>query len=214
MPYARVKADEDHSGGMTVKQWSPAYALLTAAVLVLGLAFLVFDLRQAQQLEPEAQLSPVGFQENLPIPEKEFAPALKRAQDEMRHRFSQAAYLQKWRRGLSWSALALSGILTLIAGFLGRPLSSTNSTPLTMADILGEQQRSRNTVRVIGVMIALITVLGLFTQQLDSEADRTVSSAKELNQTIIETTNILYDSESRPNKARVALAELEESIAR
>ncbi len=110
-------------------------------------------------------------------------------------------------------ALAVTAIVAIIAGFFGRRVDPSSSGATTVESVLGESNNSKQQIRVIGVLLALSTVCGLFAQQLESESTQRNTAAKALNQAIIEATQILYSDASNKVQARYILQKLQGQIA-
>jgi hypothetical protein len=181
------------------------------ALLALGMCgvFVVFDRQRTALPTPPPILIPTGLQGEFPIPEKEFKPVLDSAILVVQHRSAQGAALRSWGRTFGWVAIVCSALITLIAGFFGRPIKPDSQTPPTLDDVLGQQQQSALLVRAIGVVIALSTVCGLVSSRFEADAKTYAASAVELNKVVIKTTEILYDAQTTVSKARIALAELQ-----
>ncbi len=183
--------------------------ILSFLTLLLCGLFVFFDLQLTGLPTSRPVLIPTGLQGELPIPEKEFTPILDKAKQEMTNRFASAGRLRDWSRILGWIAIGCSVFVTLVAGFLGKTIKPDNQAPPTIADVFGEQQKSKKMVRIISVLIALATACSLVSNRLESDAKTYAAAAVELNKAVIKTTETLYDTNTNIVKARVVLAELQ-----
>ena len=186
---------------MTQVKW-----LAVVALVLIGVSA-YFAVGQRPEYSIKDYLIPSGAQGNLSVPERDFRSTIDEAQERVVQLFARAKRFDQFQRGVAWVALGISSVVVVIAGFFGRRIDVAGEG-VAAKDVLGIAARSSQLYRLVGILLALSTVAGFLSQQLEGEAKRDSADAKTLNQAIIEATQVLYSSSSTEVQARLALQKL------
>ncbi|NEP24885.1 hypothetical protein [Moorena sp. SIO3I6] len=106
------------------------------------------------------------------------------AESKMKKQFIHGRRFKKAAMLLEWISLFISSINLILAGYHGRDIKQENIELLTIEDVLGREKSSKKNIRIVGVLLALVVVSGLFSQQSESQGSQLLLSANELQKKI------------------------------
>jgi len=178
---------------------------IVLVIVVLAVIGILLEANSPSLSALTVPLLPTGFAGELPIPESEIQPVLDRAQDKARERYKSAETLLLWKTILTYSSLAATVVVSLVAAFYGRkPDSFTSSDGVPASKLF----------RVLAVLVVLSGALTQITQQLEAQATKRVESATTLNALLVQATTTLYDEQTSLSKAKITVQQLEDATNR
>ena len=178
-------------------------------LLAASVAFMAYQFRR----EPDLTRSPgpgttIGVEGGLKLPPEQVQAAINEANTEIDSRLSTAATLRFWSRAASWTGFVLTSFMTVLVGFYGGRSEPGGDAAAALDRVLKEQQRSRALLRVAGALIAVATLPNLFAQRLEADTNNYVSSARSLQEVLIDSSSKMYDKGLSETEQAIALGKL------
>lgn len=186
--------------------------ILACMVAVVALAVIGGEAFTQPTRKPPMPFDVVGFQGVLPIPKAEFTPVIDEAKQKLESHFQNLAELELWRKITAVVALVGSAALAFVAGFYGHTAATDANGGAELKSISGARISSARTIRLIGILVAITTTINLTKQYIGSERTEALRRADKLHATIMESSDLLFDSDSTERVARSALIRLELAV--
>lgn len=188
--------------------------VLIVVMISMLCASLILSTTSKKRYEYVEPVTFVGAKANLAMSDEQFAPIIEAAKKKLDELYTESKWLDQAQRYITWFSIFVVGLVTVLAGLLGKPLNSTLGDGVVDSSekLLAEANKNLGSMRIVTIFVALSTVSGLVSQQLDSLSLEVNSSANNLNQELISLTKILYDSNSSEAEARVSLQRFENLI--